>query len=115
MAILGDAMEAVIAAIYLDGGLESARKSILKIWGTHLKQAPETSFESKSFLQEWAQARGMSPPIYSEVKRMGPDHAPVFHIEVRLDNDDTALGIAPSKRSAEQEAAKNLLKRLSVQ
>ena len=114
MAILGDAMEAVVAAIYLDGGLDSARKSILKVWGDRLIEAPKKSFESKSFLQEWVQARGMSPPIYEEIKRIGPDHAPLFYVEVSLDDGETALGTAASKRAAEQEAASNLLKRLSV-
>jgi len=115
MAILGDAMEAVIAAIYLDGGLESARKSILKLWNNHLKEAPRTSFEAKSFLQEWAQARGMSPPAYKETKRLGPDHAPIFYVEVSLDNGEVAVGTASSKRTAEQEAAKNLIQRFSDQ
>ena len=113
VAILGDAMEAVIAAIYIDGGLESARKSILKVWGDRLKDAPKKSFEAKSFLQEWAQARGMSPPTYQEIKRIGPDHAPVFYIEVKLNSGDVAVGISSSKRAAEQEAAKFLLERLS--
>ena len=113
VAILGDAMEAVIAAIYIDGGLKCARSSILKAWGGRLEDAPEKSFEAKSFLQEWAQARGMQPPVYEETKRIGPDHAPVFKIKVCLDNGDTASGTASSKRAAEQEAAKSLLQRLS--
>ena len=113
MAILGDAMEAVIAAIYLDGGLESARKSILKLWKNHLKEAPRTSFEAKSFLQEWAQARGMPPPVYKETRRMGPDHAPMFYVEVSLDNGEIAVGAASSKRTAEQKAAKNLIEKFS--
>ena len=112
VAILGDAMEAVIAAIYIDGGLKDARASILKAWGRRLEDAPQRSFEAKSFLQEWAQARGMQPPTYQEIKRVGPDHAPVFIIEVCLENGDTASGTASSKRTAEQEAAKNLLQRL---
>ena len=112
VAILGDAMEAVIAAIYIDGGLKYARASILKAWGRRLEDAPQKSFEAKSFLQEWAQARGMQPPTYQEIKRVGPDHAPVFIIEVCLENGDTASGTASSKRTAEQEAAKNLLQRL---
>ena len=112
-AILGDAMEAVIAAIYLDGGLESARISILKVWGERLKDAPNKSFEAKSFLQEWSQARGMCPPIYKETKRTGPDHAPVFHVEVSLENGEFANGIASSKRGAEQQAAKYMIERLT--
>ena len=113
VAILGDAMEAIIAAIYVDGGLKCARTSILKAWGRRLDDAPQKSFEAKSFLQEWAQARGMQPPIYQEIQRIGPDHAPVFNIKVCLENGVGASGTASSKRAAEQEAAKNLLKRFS--
>ncbi len=114
IAILGDAMEAVIAAIYLDGGLEKARMSILALWKEILEEAPSRSFEAKSFLQEWAQARGMQPPSYREIKRMGPDHAPVFHVQVCLDSGEKALGTAASKRAAEQEAAKTILERLQL-
>jgi ribonuclease-3 len=113
VAILGDAMEAIIAAIYVDGGLKCARTSILKVWGRRLDDAPQKSFEAKSFLQEWAQARGMQPPIYQEIQRTGPDHAPVFNIKVFLGNGVGASGTASSKRAAEQEAAKNLLRRFS--
>lgn len=113
-AILGDAMEAVIAAIYIDGGLENARLSIFELWKEILKEAPQKSFEAKSFLQEWVQARGMRPPAYREIKRMGPDHAPVFHVEVSLDSGEKALGTAASKRAAEQEAAKTMLGRLQL-
>jgi len=113
IAILGDAMEAVIAAIYIDGGLESARISILKVWSNHLKEAPESSFVAKSFLQEWAHARGLRTPVYEETKRIGPDHAPVFHVKVALDNGETALGTASTKRAAEQEAANNLIQRVA--
>ena len=106
-------MEAIIAAIYVDGGLKCARTSILKVWGRRLDDAPQKSFEAKSFLQEWAQARGMQPPIYQEIQRTGPDHAPVFNIKVFLENGVGASGTASSKRAAEQEAAKNLLRRFS--
>ena len=109
IAILGDAMEAVIASIYIDGGLDQARKSVLKVWYEHIKNAPEASFESKSYLQEWVQAQGMPPPIYEEMRRIGPDHAPVFNIRVILENGKTATGVASSKRAAEQQAARNLL------
>ncbi len=107
--ILGDAMEAVIAAIYIDGGLEKARASILKVWSDHLREAPKKSFEVKSSLQEWAQARGMCPPVYKETKRIGPDHAPIFYVQVTLEDGKKGFGTGSSKRSAEQEAAKNLL------
>ena len=87
--ILGDAMEAIIAAIYVDGGLESARQSILKVWHEHLETLPDSTFEAKSYLQEWAQGNGMPPPIYEEMLRSGPDHAPIFNIRVILKNGQT--------------------------
>ncbi len=110
--ILGDAMEAIIAAIYVDGGLESARQSILKVWHEHLETLPDSTFEAKSYLQEWAQGNGMPPPIYEEMLRSGPDHAPIFNIRVILKNGEEAMGVAASKRAAEQNAAKNLISRL---
>ncbi len=108
-AILGDAMEAVIAAIYMDGGIEAAKRSILRIWHFQLEKAPQNSFEAKSFLQEWAQARGMDPPMYKEIQRFGPDHAPKFCVEVSLESGEYANGEANSKRAAQQEAAKKLI------
>ena len=112
VAILADAMEAIIAAIYLDGGLEKVRKFILRAWQEKLLIAPIASFEAKSYLQEWAQARGMPPPSYSEVERSGPDHAPIFMVKVILDNGEFAYGQASAKRPAQQQAAKNLLEKI---
>ena len=113
-AILGDAMEAVIAAVYLDGGLEEARKCVLRIWSDQLNKAPNNSFEAKSSLQEWAQGQGMVPPFYKELSRHGPDHAPSFCVEVTLENGNSAKGEGTTKRAAEQEAAKNLLSELKL-
>ncbi|MEE2774511.1 MAG: ribonuclease III [Pseudomonadota bacterium] len=111
-AILADAMEAIIAAIYLDGGLESVREFILQAWQEKLAMAPSTSFEAKSYLQEWAQARGMSPPTYIEVERSGPDHAPIFKIKVLMENGEFAYGQGSAKRVAQQDAAKNFLDKI---
>lgn len=111
-ALLGDAMEAVIAAVYLDGGFEAAKTTILKLWGKRIDSVEADARDAKTSLQEWAQARGMKPPSYVEKGREGPDHAPVFTIEARLENGETELARAPSKRAAEQAAAKALLDRL---
>jgi len=108
-AILGDAMEAVIAAVYLDGGFDPARTMILRLWKDKFAQAPVLSGDAKTELQEWAQARGMKPPEYAEKSRRGPDHAPLFVIEARLENGATAQAEARSKRAAQQEAATLLL------
>ncbi|CUH78381.1 ribonuclease III [Tropicibacter naphthalenivorans] len=112
LALLGDAMEAVIAAVYLDAGFETAQKLILRLWGKRIDSVDEDAKDAKTALQEWAQGRGLQPPKYVETARTGPDHAPVFTIEARLDNGETAEATAGSKRHAEQAAAKALLDRL---
>jgi ribonuclease-3 len=108
-------MEAVIAALYLDGGPEVARRFVLDLWRERI-EAPDTApVDAKSLLQQWAQGRGQTPPDYVEIGREGPDHAPRFTIEARLDSGEAALGEAASKRQAEQVAASALLKRLGIE
>lgn len=114
-ALLGDAMEAVIAAVYLDAGFDAARAVVLKLWGDRIAAAQVVTRDPKSVLQEWAQARGLPPPTYVETARTGPDHQPVFTIEVRMASGETASGEAPGKRQAEQAAARALLARLEQQ
>ena len=113
IALLGDAMEAVIAAVYLDAGFEVAREMILRLWGDRVARVDEDARDPKTSLQEWAQARGMTPPAYVEVSRSGPDHAPVFTIEARLANGESAQATAGAKRRAEQQAAAALLDKVS--
>ncbi len=108
-ALLGDAMEAVIAAVYRDAGFEVARDLVLRLWGDRIGNVKVDARDAKTSLQEWAQARKLTPPKYVEVAREGPDHAPEFTIEVRLENGKTAQARANSKRQAEQAAAKALL------
>ena len=109
-ALLADAMEAVIAAVYLDAGLEVARRLILDLWGRRLDQAEANAHDAKTGLQEWAQAQGMPPPRYTVTGREGPDHAPVFTIEVALADGRTASASgAGTKRAIEQEAAQTML------
>lgn len=114
-ALLGDAIEAVIAAIYLDSGFEAARSVILKLWGARVHEVEEDARDPKTALQEWAQARGLKPPRYEEIKRDGPDHAPVFTIAAKLSTGDQEMATAGSKRQAEQAAASALLSRLETQ
>ncbi|MCI5110661.1 MAG: ribonuclease III [Marivita sp.] len=108
-ALLGDAMEAVIAAVYLDAGFDAAKAMVLRLWGNRIGSVKDDARDAKTALQEWAQARAMPPPSYVELSREGPDHAPVFVIEVRLEDGQTASAKAGSKRQAEQAAAKTLL------
>lgn len=113
-ALLADAMEAVIAAVYLDAGFEAARGIILSLWGRRIESVEDDARDPKSALQEWAQARKQAPPKYETVARTGPDHAPVFTIRVTLDSGQTEQAKAPSKRLAEQTAAKALLNKLEA-
>ena len=112
-ALLGDAMEAVIAAVYLDAGFEAARNMVLRLWGSRIDTVKADARDAKTALQEWAQARGQTPPTYKELARKGPDHAPVFTIEVRLISGESAAADANSKRAAEQSAARALLDKLT--
>jgi len=112
MAILGDAMESVIGAVYLDAGFDIARALIVRLWSDHIENAADDARDAKTTLQEWAQARKLPPPNYTEMARKGPDHAPIFTIEVRLETGQSASAQAASKRAASQEAAADLLAQL---
>ncbi|MDG1168464.1 MAG: ribonuclease III [Sulfitobacter sp.] len=111
-ALLGDAIEAVIAAVYLDGGFDAAKALILRLWGNRIETVEQDARDAKTALQEWAQARKLQPPRYIQTSRSGPDHAPVFTIAARLENGAEAMATAPSKRAAEQAAATTLLAQL---
>ena len=112
LALLGDAMEAVIAAVYRDAGFDAAKALVLRLWGHRITSVKEDARDAKSALQEWAQARGLHPPEYLEKARSGPDHAPQFTIEARLSSGEAKVAMAGSKRQAEQAAAKALMARL---
>ena len=108
-ALLADAMEAVIAAVYRDAGFEAARALVLRLWGARINAVEPDARDAKTSLQEWAQARGLKPPDYVEIAREGPDHAPIFTIAARLETGEEATATARSKRQAEQAAAAALL------
>ncbi len=114
LALLGDAMEAVIAAVYRDAGFEVARTLVLSLWGARVHTVQDDARDAKTSLQEWAQARGLPPPAYVETKRSGPDHAPQFTIEVQLRDGQAATATAGSKRQAEQAAARSLLNQVET-
>ena len=111
-ALLGDGMEAVIAAIYKDGGFEVAKTIIINLWGDRIKNVKGDARDAKTMLQEWAQARGQNPPNYEVISRSGPDHAPHFLVKVILASGETSEAMAGSKRQAEQMAAKALLQKI---
>ncbi|HXV22944.1 MAG TPA: ribonuclease III [Alphaproteobacteria bacterium] len=110
-AILADACEAVIAALYLDGGLEAARRFIEGEWGKLMQQDERPPQDPKTALQEWAQAAGRKLPSYIVVGSEGPAHEPLFTVEVRVEGLPPALGTGRSKRAAEQAAAAESLRR----
>jgi ribonuclease-3 len=113
-AILGDVAEAVIGAIYCDGGLGRAFELIERLFGEHISQAGTERADAKTALQEWAQGRGLEPPLYVEVERTGPDHAPEFTISVQLGKFDAITATGPSKKLAEHKAAERFLIREKV-
>lgn len=110
--ILSDVCEAVIAAIYLDQGLEKARRFIQTLWHPFLNQSHETIKDAKSALQEWAQ-KHKEMPQYTVLSREGPDHAPRFTVEVNIPNYASFRASGSSKKEAEQEAAKQLFSTLT--
>jgi ribonuclease-3 len=113
-ALLGDAMEALIAAVYLDAGFDVARRLVLRLWGGRIAAVDPDARDAKTSLQEWAQARAMPPPSYEETGRSGPDHQPVFTVRVMLENGQSVEATANSKRAAEQAAARLLLERVEA-
>ena len=113
-ALLADGMEAVIAAVYQDGGFDTARDLVIRLWGKRIHNVADDARDPKTALQEWAQARGETPPQYIETDRSGPDHQPVFTIEARLSSGPSETATAGSKRQAEQAAAAALLKKVEA-
>ena len=112
-AILGDACEALIAALYLDGGILAARRFVTKYWAPLMTEVQGDLRDPKNALQEWAQGRKLGTPTYRLSKREGPDHAPRFTVDVLVKGQEPVQGEGSNLRSAEQAAARNLLARLA--
>jgi len=106
---LEDAMEAVLGALYLDGGFAAAESFITLRWSDLARRISAPPKDAKTALQEWAQARGLAVPEYRVIDTTGPAHAPEFTIEVRISGKEPRIGRANSKRAAEQLAAQALL------
>lgn len=113
--ILADMVEALIAALYLDGGMHVAERFIRKTWDPLVETRSRPPRDAKTALQEWSQAQGLPLPVYRDIGRSGPDHEPVFSVEVQIDTHEAAQARGPNKRSAEQDAAAELLARLGVE
>lgn len=113
-AVLADVCEALIAALYLDGGMPVAKRFILANWQPVMDEAGAARRDPKTALQEWAHANRKATPHYAEVARDGPDHAPVFDIEVSVEGVAPIRATGKSKRDAQQMAAKAMLAREGV-
>jgi ribonuclease-3 len=112
--ILADACEALIAALYLDGGMKAARAFIETYWADEFLSAGDAPRDPKTALQEWTASRKRPNPRYDVVERSGPDHAPRFVVEAVVEGLETMRGEGGSKRDAEREAARAALKQVGV-
>ncbi|MES2729016.1 MAG: ribonuclease III [Pseudomonadota bacterium] len=110
---LADAMEAIIGAVYLDGGMEAAETIIQPLWQDKILGAVAPPQDPKTALQEWAQARALTIPSYTITDRTGPDHAPVFEVEVNVPGQPPMRASGKSRREAEKSAAIQLLHHLT--
>lgn len=113
-AILADVCEALVGAVFLDGGYPEAAALVERLWGERMRAPTRPLRDPKTMLQEWAQARALPTPVYKEVERIGPHHNPEFRIAVTLPEREPAEGRGRSKRAAEQAAAAAMLQREGV-
>jgi ribonuclease-3 len=114
IAILADVCEALIGAVFIDGGYAASAGMIERLWQERMRTPARPLRDAKTVLQEWAQARGLPTPNYREVERKGPDHDPEFRVTVELPQRAPAEGLGRSKRAAEQAAAAAMLAREDV-
>ena len=112
--ILADVAEAILGAVFLDGGYRPARELVERALADRVRAPERPERDPKTALQEWAQGHGRPTPTYAVVERTGPDHAPHFSVAARIDGIGEAVGAGGSKRAAEQSAAEALLTREGV-
>ena len=112
--ISSDCLEAIVGAIYLDGGLKFVEKFILNFWEEFLIKSTVTLIDSKTKLQEFSLKKFKELPKYVFFKKTGPQHRPLFKTEVQIPNSKKIVGIGSSKKNAQQNAAAKLLKILNV-
>ena len=107
--IISDGLEALLGAIYLDQGMQVAEKFILNIWGEFLEKSAETKVDAKTTLQEYSLKKFKTLPVYTIQKQSGPQHSPIFKVEVHIKNSKKFYASGTSKKEAQQNAAKKLL------
>ena len=112
--VLGDICEAVIGAIYLDGGYAAASQFVERNWIERMRKPRRPLRDPKTVLQEWAQGKGLPTPVYREIERTGPHHDPQFRVAVDLPGLAPAEGVGGSKRAAEKVAASVMIEREGV-
>ena len=112
--VLGDICEAVIGAIYIDGGFQAAQQFVERHWTKRMTKHRRPVRDAKTGLQEWAQSKGLPTPVYREIDRSGPHHDPVFRVSVTLPGLEPAEGTGTSKRQAEKSAALAMIEREKV-
>ena len=112
--VLGDICEAVIGAIYLDGGFDAARLFVERNWTERMRKPRRPLRDPKTVLQEWAQGKGLPTPVYREIERTGPHHDPQFRVAVDLPGLSSAEGFGGNKRAAEKAAASAMIEREGV-
>jgi ribonuclease-3 len=112
--VLGDICEAVIGAVYLDGGYAAAATFVERNWLERMRKPVRPLRDPKTVLQEWAQGQGLPTPVYREVERTGPHHDPRFRVAVELPGLEASEGIGGSKRAAEKAAASAMIDREGV-
>ena len=112
--ILSDSLEAIVGAIYLDGGLKSSEKFILNFWETYINESVVTQIDSKTKLQEYSLKKFKRLPKYTFFKKTGPQHKPIFKTEVEIPESKKIIGEGASKKKAQQNAAEKLIKILNL-
>ena len=112
--IVSDCLEALVGAIFLDGGLRLSEKFILKFWQTYISQSVVTLIDSKTKLQEYSLKKFKKLPKYTFFKKSGPQHKPLFKTEVEIPESKKIIGIGSSKKNAQQNAAAKLIKILNI-
>ena len=110
--VIGDVVEALIGAVYLDSGIEAAEAFVRRAWGDRVSTRDKAPQHPKSALQEWAAAQERKPPVYRLAERTGPQHAPTFLVEVEIKGVGSASAEGASKQEAETAAAQKLLEQL---
>ena len=112
--IISDCLEALIGAIFLDGGIRSAEKFVLNFWKKYIENSTFPLIDAKTQLQEYSLKKFKELPKYTFYKKIGPQHKPVFKIDVQIPNSKKIAGIGTSKKSAQQNAANKLLQSLKI-